>query len=166
MFATIDRGVGGIYGLGEPQVASVLLQPVLSAKLDQQSRSALVNRFGTARFLQLARLEQQSDGAADFSGARLLYADLDRIHASGASFRGADLTGVRLSSADLTGADLTGADLSRAHLRRTNLSDSPARSRLLSTIARSAPKRLASARALTTPPTSGDTIMTLFRSRK
>ena len=36
-------------------------------------------------------------------------------------------------------------------------SDSPARSRRLSTMARSAPSRLASARARTTPPTSGET---------
>jgi len=55
--------------LGEPQVASVLLQPVLSAKLDQQTRAALVDRFGTARFLRLARMERPSDETTDFSGA-------------------------------------------------------------------------------------------------
>ena len=45
-------------------------------------------------------------------------------------------------------------------------SDSPGRSRRLSTMASGALMRLASPRARATPPTSGDTTMTLSRSKR
>lgn len=63
---------------------------------------------------------------ADFAGARMVEADLERAVLQFARFNGADLTRANLrrtdlSRADLTGANLTGADLTGADLDGTNL---------------------------------------------
>ena len=62
----------------------------------------------------------------DFTGARLIDADLPRTNLSranltGANLTGANLTGANLSRADLTGVNLTGANLTGANLSRANL---------------------------------------------
>jgi hypothetical protein len=54
--------------LDEVDVAAVLLKPVLEAKLDDQQLAQLVDRFGTARFLNLA----EKDGGADEGAANPL----------------------------------------------------------------------------------------------
>lgn len=58
--------------LGELDVAAVLLGPVLKADLDDEDRAQLVNQFGTARFLNLARRDRPvAEGeAAPLAGAR------------------------------------------------------------------------------------------------
>lgn len=58
--------------LGEVDVASVLLEPVLKAKLDDESKAALVTQLGTARFLNLARRDKPAaEGEAEpLAGAR------------------------------------------------------------------------------------------------
>jgi uncharacterized protein YjbI with pentapeptide repeats len=53
---------------------------------------------------------------ADFSGAFLMYADLEYSILYGADFSNADLSNANLKDADLTGADLSGANLSGANL--------------------------------------------------
>ena len=44
--------------LDEQEVAAVLLEPILAAEYDDQTRAAFVAKFGTARFLRLARQDQ------------------------------------------------------------------------------------------------------------
>lgn len=63
----------------------------------------------------------------DFSGARMIGADMRRAIMWFSRFTGADLRGVRfedadLSRADFSGADLTGANFTRADLDGANLS--------------------------------------------
>lgn len=65
--------------------------------------------------------------SCDFSGAKLVDADLSRAVLTFSRFVGADLTRATLvladlSKADLSGADLTGADLTDANLDGANLS--------------------------------------------
>ena len=58
--------------LNEMDVAAVLLAPVLEAEYDDQTRVELVERFGTARFLSLARRDRPtaSGEASPLVGAR------------------------------------------------------------------------------------------------
>ncbi|MCH8839450.1 MAG: hypothetical protein IH831_01990 [Planctomycetes bacterium] len=58
--------------LGEIDVARTLLAPVLQAELDDQGRAELVERFGTARFLSLARRDRPAGEGetAPLAGAR------------------------------------------------------------------------------------------------
>lgn len=58
--------------LGEIEVAAALLSPVLQAELDDQGRAELVERFGTARFVNLARRDSPADEGetAPLAGAR------------------------------------------------------------------------------------------------
>jgi len=53
--------------LGEDDVAAALFQPLIQAELNDQNRAALVGKFGTARFLNLARREKPE---SNFAGAR------------------------------------------------------------------------------------------------
>lgn len=54
--------------------------------------------------------------SADFSGAKLIHADLSKAVLQFTRFRGADLTRANLANCDLTQADLTGADLTGADI--------------------------------------------------
>lgn len=56
--------------LGEVDVAGVLLAPVLQEKLSDKDRAELVEQFGTARFLNLARRDRPADEGAPLAGAR------------------------------------------------------------------------------------------------
>jgi uncharacterized protein YjbI with pentapeptide repeats len=58
---------------------------------------------------------------ADFSGAFLMYADLENSLLVGADFSNADLSNANLKDADLTGADLSGANLSGTNLSGAGL---------------------------------------------
>ena len=58
--------------------------------------------------------------AGDFSGARLVHADLSEAILTFANFKDADLTGVNLSEADLVGADFSGANLAHANVSRAD----------------------------------------------
>ena len=58
---------------------------------------------------------------ADFSGAFLMYADLQNSLLVGADFSNADLSNANLKDADLTGADLSGANLSGTNLSGAGL---------------------------------------------
>jgi len=58
---------------------------------------------------------------ADFSGAFLMYADLQNSMLVGADFSNADLSNANLKDADLTGADLSGANLSGTNLSGAGL---------------------------------------------
>jgi len=58
--------------LGELEVAAAVLAPVLQADLDDKGRAELVERFGTARFLNLARRDSPAGEGetAPLAGAR------------------------------------------------------------------------------------------------
>ncbi len=69
---------------------------------------------------------------ANFSGANLRGADLDRTNLLLADLRGADLRQASLLLGQLAGADLSGANLSGAFLRRADLSEAILREARLS----------------------------------
>lgn len=57
--------------LGREEVAALLLPDLAAAKLDDVERAGLVREFGTARFMQLIRLDAAPEGAASpLPGAR------------------------------------------------------------------------------------------------
>ena len=72
--APADRlaAVFTLLDLGELDVAAAVLAPVLQAELDDKGRAELVERFGTARFLNLARRDSPAGEGetAPLAGAR------------------------------------------------------------------------------------------------
>lgn len=52
------QAVFSMLDLGENDVAAALLTPMLATEYDDETRAALVAKFGTARFLRLARLDK------------------------------------------------------------------------------------------------------------
>ncbi len=66
------RAVFTLLDLGEIDVAAAVLTPVLQVELDDTGRAKLVERFGTARFLNLARRDSPADDgeATPLAGAR------------------------------------------------------------------------------------------------
>ena len=66
-------------------------------------------------------LEKYAAGERDFSGAGLLFANLNGANLSGANLTDTDLRGADLSCADLSNANFTDADLRGANLVGANL---------------------------------------------
>ncbi|MEM9657733.1 MAG: hypothetical protein AAF961_05160, partial [Planctomycetota bacterium] len=69
------RTVVRLLDLGEPAAAALVLPELLSGELDEGQRAALVREFGSARFMELIRLESSAaddldDQRSEFTGAR------------------------------------------------------------------------------------------------
>ncbi|MDO9384470.1 MAG: pentapeptide repeat-containing protein [Hyphomicrobiaceae bacterium] len=87
------------------------------ADLTDADFSPHAKRFGDTTVNEPLRTAVRS---CDFSGARLVRANLRRLLAHFTVFAGADLTDANLSEADLSKADLSGANLTGAQLFGAN----------------------------------------------
>jgi hypothetical protein len=68
------RAVKLLIDLGHPEVAALILPDLLKQKLDAKQQAALVEKFGTAAFLKLIRLDPPPQGdqpAGPLNGARI-----------------------------------------------------------------------------------------------
>ncbi len=70
---TPTQQLGAIFtllDLGEADVAQMLWKDFSRDDLGEETQAALVSKFGAARFLKLARLENPSEDASELAGAR------------------------------------------------------------------------------------------------
>jgi uncharacterized protein YjbI with pentapeptide repeats len=74
-------------------------------------------RFGDTTISVTRRTAFRS---CDFSGAKMIRANLSRVLVHFSVLAGADLSGADLREADFSKADLSGADLTGANIARTN----------------------------------------------